>query len=135
MKSGEACFIIQMTPLPGRTLKELFLSTRDVLLTNPSRGHTGARPLMRAWRREPRVPGLGLEPLVLKARSVLAVGEGKDVPMGFHSSLLNLEPGVSREDSGTSLLYLRFETTSHTCDLVFPKWAGERVGEGAKRGR
>lgn len=37
--------------LPGRTLKELFLSTRDVLLTNPSRGHTGARPLMRAWRR------------------------------------------------------------------------------------
>lgn len=23
----------------------------------------------------------------------------------------------------------------HTCDLVFPKWAGERVGEGAKRGR
>lgn len=36
--------------LPGRTLKELFLSTRDVLLTNPSRGNTGARSLMRAWR-------------------------------------------------------------------------------------
>lgn len=37
--------------LPGRTLKELFLSTRDVLLTNPSRGNIDARPLVRAWRR------------------------------------------------------------------------------------
>lgn len=98
----------------------------------------GGRP----GRRDPgfQHPGPNEEPLSPKAWSFFLMGEVKETyQMRFYSPLgkFKVPWGTIKSSLQTAVWYDKLSSTSalrHTCNLLSPKWAWERVGERTGRG-